>query len=176
MDNKKAIENIISEIDMSQMISDVRMKFMFKMKGYLIPSEEDELVFKKAEQAARKAVVAVLAESFRPKSSLIIAGYQWRLVDVRFGIHTEETTDYTGVLTCNGERIATVVSNGKGGITECFPINKDDLERIDQIHKKVTMQRWTKTPWGRDLYYDFDIIAEQCLFRNCYDKVLAIEL
>lgn len=175
MNNEKTIKDLVSKINLSKVIADLKANFMLFVKGYLIPNAEDKRLFKRAEEAAKKAITAVLIESLQSKSSLSIAGYQWRLVNVHFSRYPNET-DYIGTLTCNGEEIVTVINRESEGLTECVPVNNANPKKIEQILSKVKEEKWMMTKRGHELYYDFYIIADQCLSRNCYDKALTIEL
>lgn len=176
MINEKTIAALVSGVNMSGMMQELKSVFLLYVRGYMKPSEQDMKLFDKAEKAARQAITKVLASERSPKKSLSIAGHQWRLIDVRFGPHSDETCDYVGVLTCDGEPIATASNTGQGGNTSCMRDKDFNPDRYNTLVNEVRKVVWLITKWKHTLYYDLDIIADECLSKKCYDEKMIIEI
>ena len=60
--DKKKVHNIVASVEFASVMRYVENNYMISIRGYLRRREEDNILFQKAEQAARDAIEKVLLE------------------------------------------------------------------------------------------------------------------
>ena len=91
-----------------------------------------------------------------------LAGRTFTLKNVRFGIHSEETADFTANLYCDGKRIAFVSNNGQGGATNVYyaPENRDSAREAEEAVRK---EIWLTCNNGTVINHSLSTVADECL-------------
>lgn len=98
-----------------------------------------------------------------PEKTMTVAGHNFRLKDIQFGLHSEETCDFTATLVCDGEVIGTVENEGHGGPTDFCAAAGTDTAKIRQILDAVRKSVWIRCMNGSIMYHDFGTIADKLL-------------
>lgn len=98
-----------------------------------------------------------------PDKTMTVAGHNFRLKDIQFGLHSEETYDFTATLVCNEEVIGTVENEGHGGATDFYPAAGADIAKIRQILDAVRKSIRIRCMNGSVMYHDFGTIADKLL-------------
>lgn len=106
------------------------------------------------------------------KNTFTLAGMTFRLKNVRYGIHSEETPDYMADLYCGKDLIARVSNDGHGGSTRAH-WNSDKMELAMEINEKVRKEVWFTCEDGTKLYYSLGTVADEILYIIENNKLLA---
>lgn len=92
-----------------------------------------------------------------------MAGHEFDLAYVRFGIHSEETCDYMAVLVCDGQYIGEVENDGHGGAT-FFRAFNEFVEVAREVEAEVRKVVWLVCKDGTKIFHDFGTVADEILY------------
>lgn len=98
-----------------------------------------------------------------PDKAIILPGHTFRLRDIRFGLHSEETCDFKATLVCDGQPIGIVENLGQGGPTDFHALEGTDIQKTSDILAEVRKIIWIRCMNGPVMYHDFGTIADKLL-------------
>ncbi len=93
-----------------------------------------------------------------------VAGFTFHLENIRRGIHSEETPDYTANLFCNGKKIGTVSNRGDGGATNFSISPGANIEETMRIQKKIGKAVWLTCDNGDRIHHNLGTVADTLYF------------
>ena len=96
------------------------------------------------------------------KNTISLAGHDFTLKHIQYGIHSEETVDFIADLFCDGKFLCSCENDGHGGMTftHCTPETRDEYFKVlDEVGKAV----WITCDNGTKLYHNLGTIADELL-------------
>lgn len=88
-----------------------------------------------------------------------LCGHTFGLSAIREGI---KVFDFTARLTCDGNVLASVTNDGKGGLTSFSPYPGVDMDLYGKLLEEVRKEVWLTDEDGTKYYHDFGTIAIEC--------------
>ena len=101
--------------------------------------------------------------SKRKTISFTLAGHVFHLENVRYGIHSEETCDYTADLYADGKYLGKASNFGEGGDTDIMPSRKTDFDLLKTVEKDISKEVWLVSKNGHKFHYTLGVIADKIL-------------
>ena len=98
----------------------------------------------------------------KKRNAYYIAGHEFTLKNIRYGIHSEETIDFIADLYCDGTLLANVSNEGHGGCTFYY-ITAEDRQWGEAIASVVSKEIWLTCRTGDVIYHNLGTIADELL-------------
>lgn len=98
-----------------------------------------------------------------PEKTMTVAGHNFRLKNIQFGLHSEETCDFKATLVCDGQPIGVVENIGQGGPTDFHALEGTDIRKTSDILAEIRKIIWNRCMYGPVMYHDFGTIADKLL-------------
>ena len=96
--------------------------------------------------------------------TLTLAGHLFYLMNVSYGIHSEETTDFTADLFCDGKKIGYVENEGHGGPTSFYAsLPWEKTNELLVVKNEIEKLPWLKCTNGTIFRQNFGVIADHLL-------------
>jgi len=92
-----------------------------------------------------------------------LAGHVFHLENVCYGVHSEETCDYTADLYADGKCLGKASNFGEGGDTDILPSRKTDFALLKTVEKDISKEVWLVSKNGYKFHYTLGVIADKIL-------------
>lgn len=96
------------------------------------------------------------------KNTFTLAGHEFTLKNIQYGLHSEETVDFMADLYCDGKFLCSCENDGHGGatFTHCTPETREQYYKVlDEVGKEV----WITCMTGDILYHNLGTVADEVL-------------
>ena len=104
-------------------------------------------------------------------AKIIIGGHTFTLKHIKYGIHSEETTDYMAELFCDGKRIAFVENDGHGGQAVAH-WDRENIDFAREMEMAVRKEVWLTCEDGTKIYYNLGQLADELEFKTAKHKAV----
>ena len=102
-------------------------------------------------------------------NAFTLAGLSFTLKKVRYGIHSDETVDYTADLYCGKELIARVSNDGQGGMTRA-DLNVKNIDFARKVEETVRKEVRFTCQDGTKIHYYLGDVADEALILHEREK------